>query len=156
MIQRFKVHLSDGTRVNLQATGRDFTVGRLLYEDTSGGVRRSIGWMGTDVSHPEINSTVNAIDAHYFSADQRWALDGQFMHSDVEWSTGIGFLGDVSYIPRQGVQHLVKATYIDDEFDMNDVGFLSRNSQMNLDYNFIRTESDIPGIQSDEQQPSRQ
>ena len=140
--------LSDGTRVNLQATGRDFTVGRLLYEDTSGGVRRSIGWMGTDVSHPEVNSTVNAIDAHYFSADQRWALDGQIMHSDVSGTTGIGFLGDVSYIPRQGVQHLVKATYIDDEFDMNDMGFLSRNSQMNLDYNFIRTESDIPGLQS--------
>ena len=140
--------LSDGTRVNLQATGRDFTVGRLLYEDTSGGVRRSIGWMGTDVSHPEINSTVNAIDAHYFSADQRWALDGQFMHSDVRGVTGMGFLGDVSYIPRQGAQHLIKATYIDDEFDMNDVGFLSRNSQMNLDYNFIRTESNIPGIQS--------
>ena len=32
--------LSDGTRVNLQATGRDFTVGRLLYEDTSGGVTK--------------------------------------------------------------------------------------------------------------------
>ena len=31
---------------------------------------------------------------------------------------------------------------------MNDVGFLSRNSQMNLDYNFVRTESNIPGIQS--------
>ena len=58
--------------------------------------------MGTDVSHPEINSTVNAIDAHYFSADQRWALDGQFMHSDVRGVTGMGFLGDVSYIPRQG------------------------------------------------------
>ena len=27
-----------GREVNLQATGRDFTVGRLLYEDTSGGV----------------------------------------------------------------------------------------------------------------------
>ena len=104
--------------------------------------------MGTDVSHPDINSTVNAIDAHYFSADQRWALDGQFMHSDVDGVTGMGFLGDVSYIPSSGVQHIVKATYIDDEFDMNDVGFLSRNSQMNLDYNFIRTESNIPGIQS--------
>ena len=55
-------------------------------------LRRSIGWMGTDVSHPEINATVNAIDAHYFSADQRWALDGQFMHSDVSGITGMGFL----------------------------------------------------------------
>ena len=83
--------LSDGAKVNLKATGRDFTVGRLLYEDTSGGVRRSIGWMGTDVSHPDVNSTVNAIDAHYFSADQRWALDGQFMHSDVRVSREWGF-----------------------------------------------------------------
>ena len=140
--------LSDGTRVDLQATGRDFAVGRFLYEDTSGGGRRSIGWMGTDVSHPDINSTVNAIDAHYFSADQRWALDGQFMHSDVDGVTGSGFLGDVSYIPRQGAQHIFRATYIDDEFDMNDVGFLARNSQQNLDYNFVLTESDIPGLQS--------
>lgn len=140
--------LSDGTRVNLQAVGRDFTIGRLLYEDTSSGGRKSIGWMGTDVSHPDINSTVNAIDAHYFSADQRWVLDGQFMHSDVNGVTGSGFLGDASYIPRQGVQHILTTTYIDDEFDMNDLGFISRNSQMNLDYNFIRTESDIPGLTS--------
>ena len=140
--------LSDGTPVNLQATGRDFAIGRLLYEDTSGGSRRSIGWMGTDVSHPDINAQVNAIDAHYFSADQRWAVDGQFMHSDVDGVTGSGFLGDVSYIPRQGTQHILRATYIDDEFDMNDLGFLSRNSQKNLDYNFVLTESDIPGLQS--------
>ena len=140
--------LSDGTRVDLQATGRDFAVGRFLYEDTSGGSRRSIGWMGTDVSHPDINATVNAIDAHYFSADQRWALDGQFMHSDVDGVTGSGFLGDVSYIPRQGTQHIFRATYIDDQFDMNDMGFLARNSQQNLDYNFVLTESDIPGLQS--------
>ena len=140
--------LSDGTRVDLQATGRDFAVGRFLYEDTSGGSRRSIGWMGTDVSHPDINATVNAIDAHYFSADQRWALDGQFMHSDVDGVTGSGFLGDVSYIPRQGTQHIFRATYIDDQFDMNDMGFLARNSQQNLDYNLVLTESDIPGLQS--------
>ena len=140
--------LSDGTRINLQETGRDFAVGRFLYEDTSGGSRRSIGWMGTDISHPNIDATVNAIDAHYFSADQRWALDGQFMHSDVDGVTGSGFLGDVSYIPRQGLQHIFRATYIDDKFDMNDMGFLARNSQQNLDYNFVLTESDIPSIQS--------
>ena len=42
---------------------------------------------------PDINATVNAIDAHYFSADQRWVLDGQFMHSDVEGVTGIRIFG---------------------------------------------------------------
>ena len=140
--------LSDGTRVNLQATGSDYTVGRLLYEDTGSGGRRSIGWMGTNVSHPDIDSTVNAIDAHYFSADQRWIVDGQFMHSDVNGETGTGFLGDISYIPRRGVQHILTSTYIDDDFDMNDLGFISRNSQMNLDYNLVLTESNIPGLTS--------
>ena len=55
----------DGTRINLQAKGRDFTVGRLLYENTNGGARRSIGWMGTDVSLSDVSATVNTIDAHY-------------------------------------------------------------------------------------------
>ena len=140
--------LADGTRVNLKAQGRDFSVARLLYEDTSAGGRRSIGWMGTDVSHPDVDATVNAIDMHYFSADQRWVLDGQFMHSDVEGETGIGFLGDVNFIPSRGVQHNFAFTYVDDEFDMNDMGFLTRNSQINLDYNFALTQSDIPGLTS--------
>ena len=140
--------LADGTRVNLQAQGRDFTVARLLYEDTSTGGRRSIGWMGTDIAHPGIDSTVNAIDMHYFSANQQWVLDGQIMHSDVDGVTGEGFLGDVTYIPTRGVQHTVSATYIDETFDMNDLGFLSRNDQLNLDYAFTLTESDIPGLNS--------
>jgi hypothetical protein len=70
------------------------------------------------------------------------------MHSNVNGKTGTGFLGDITYIPRRGVQHILTTTYIDDEFDMNNLGFLSRNSQMNLDYNFVLTESDIPGLTS--------
>ena len=138
----------DGTPVVLHATGRDFTIGRLLYEDTAGGGRRSIGWMGTDYDHPDISATVNAVDMHYFSANREWIVDTQIMHSDVDGVTGAGFLGDVTYIPSQGVQHTLSATYIDDEFDMNELGFLSRNDQMNLDYSFTLTESDIPGLNS--------
>jgi hypothetical protein len=37
---------ADGSRVRLNSTGRDFAIGRLLYEDTAGGGRRSIGWDG--------------------------------------------------------------------------------------------------------------
>ena len=55
------------------------------------GEDRSAGW--ERIYPTEINSTVNAIDAHYFSADQRWALDGQLMHSDVDGVTGSGFWG---------------------------------------------------------------
>lgn len=141
-------NLADGSRVDLRGVGRDFSVGRLLYERTSNGSRRSIGWMGTDVDHPQANATVNAIDAHYFSSDQRWTLDGQLMFSDSNDATGKGFLGDLKYAPEQGIQHELRATYIDDNFDMNGLGFLARNSQMNLDYALTMTESDIPVIRS--------
>lgn len=139
-------HLDDGTRVNLQAKGRDFSIARLLYEDTQNGGRRAIGWMGTDLSASYVDSTVNAIDMHYFSRDNKWIVDAQAMHSSVDGVTGAGFLGDVSYRPERGVQHTINATYIDDTFDMNELGFLTRNDQMNLNYSYSKIESDVPGL----------
>ncbi len=138
--------LEDGTPIGIQATGRDFFVARGLYEDTSSGGRRQFGWMGTMLDHPEEESVVNAIDAHFFTADNRWVVDAQFLHSDNRGVTGSGFTGDIGFRPRRGVQHTLRATYIDDTFDMNQMGFLSRNDQMNLDYNFFLTESDVPGL----------
>ena len=138
--------LDDGTGIDLQAIGRDFTIARVLYEDTGAGGRRSLGWMGTDISHPDIEATVNSIDAHYFSADNRWVVDGQVMHSDVQGVTGTGGFADVSFRPRRGVQHTLRSTYIDDTLDINDLGFLTRNDQMNMDYSYSRIESDIPGL----------
>jgi hypothetical protein len=138
--------LGDGTRVNLQAEGRDFTIGRLLYEDTNAGGRRAIGWMGTDISHSDLDATVNAIDLHYFSADNRWVVDSQLIHSDVDDVTGGGGFADISFRPERGVQHNISATYFDDQMDINDLGFLARNDQMNLDYNFFMSESDIEGL----------
>jgi hypothetical protein len=136
----------DGTRVTLQATGRNFGVARLLYEDTAGGGRRSVGWMGTTVEHPDIDSTVNAVDMSYFSSNNRWIIDTQFMHSDNSGVTGLGFLGDLSYRPERGKQHTVRATWIDEKLDINEMGFLTRNDQANLSYNYFVNESDIPGL----------
>lgn len=138
--------LADGSRVNLTATGRDFAVARILYEDTLGGGRRAFGWMGTDISHPDIDASVNALDAHFFSANNRWVVDGQYMHSDVDDVTGDGGFVDIGYRPARGVQHSLDLTYIDDKLDITDMGFLTRNDQMNINYNFFRNESNIPGL----------
>lgn len=139
---------ADGSRVDVRATGRDFTIARLLYEDTSGGGRRSIGWMGTNISHPDIDATVNGIDMHYFSADNRFVVDGQLLHSDVDGVTGAGGFADFSFRPRRGINHSIRATYIDDTLDINDLGFLTRNDQVNLDYSWFWNQSDIPGLRS--------
>jgi len=138
----------DGSTVQIESVGRDFVVGRVLYEDTSAGGRRSIGWMGTAVEHPTIDETVNAIDAHYFSADNRWVVDSSFMRSDKNGEIGYGGMADFSFRPERGRQHTVRATYFDDKLDINELGFLTRNDQMNLDYNYNIFESDVAGLRS--------
>ena len=138
--------LDDGTPVGIHATGRDFGIGRLLYEDTSGGGRRSIGWLGTNIDHPEVDATVNSIDWNYFSADNRWVVDGQAMYSDAHGVTGAGFFNDVSFRPRRGVNHSFRATFLDDELDINDLGFSQRNDSANFDYAYFNIQSDVPGL----------
>ncbi|MFT4714708.1 MAG: hypothetical protein ACI9HA_003725 [Dinoroseobacter sp.] len=137
-----------GEEVRVESTGRDFMVGRLLYEDTSRGGRRSIGWMGTRVDHPGVDESVNAIDAHIFSADNRWVFDTSLMRSDKDNETGYGGIADLRFRPQQGVQHTLRATYFDEELDINELGFLTRNDQQNLDYNFNVFESDVEGLRS--------
>ena len=43
----------------------------------------------------------------------------------------------------RGINHSLRATYIDDTFDMNEMGFLTRNDQANLDYTFFKVDSNL-------------
>lgn len=137
-----------GQPVILNSEGRDFLVGRLVYEDTSAGGRRSIGWMGTDVSHTGIDAVVNGIDMHYFSADTRWAIDAQLLHSDVSGTTGAGGFADISYQPQRGRQHRVSLGYLDDTLELNNLGFVSRNDFVQADYSFSNDRSDVEGLRA--------
>jgi hypothetical protein len=138
----------DGSRVRLEAEGRDFVVGRLLYEQSVGSGRRSIGWMGTSVSHSDIDATVNGIDMHYFSADARWVFDGQLLRSDVNGVTGNGAIADLIFQPQRGRQHRIAAGYHDEKLELNTLGFLTRNDLIHFDYNYNRNESNIEGLRS--------
>lgn len=134
---------ADGSRVNVEAQGRDFAVGRLVYEDTSGGGRRGIGWIGTRMQHPNRDATVNGIDLSYFSRDTRWGFDGQLLHSDVDDVTGQGGFFDLNYRPARGVQHTFTGTFLDDKLNINDVGYVQRNDHYMLDYRLSVTESGL-------------
>lgn len=140
--------LADGSRVRLEAEGRDFVVGRLLYEQSVGSGRRSIGWMGTSVSHSRVDAVVNGIDMHYFSSDARWVFDGQVVHSDVNDVSGKGAFADLIFQPQRGRQHRIAAGYHDDKLELNTLGFLTRNDLMHFDYNYTRNESNIEGLRS--------
>lgn len=139
---------ADGSRVRVEAEGRDFAVGRLLYEQTVASGRRSIGWMGTHVSHSDIDATVNGVDMHYFSSDARWLFDGQVVHSDVNGTRGNGAFADLIFQPQRGRQHRIAAGYHDDRLELNTLGFLTRNDLVHFDYNYTRNESNIEGLRS--------
>lgn len=139
---------ADGSRVNVQAQGRDFAIGRLLYEDTSGGGRRGIGWIGTRLQHPDREATVNGVDVAWFSRDTRWVFDGQLLHSDVDDVTGKGGFFDLNYRPARGVDHAFTGTFLDDTLNINDVGYVQRNDHYMLDYRLSVTESGLTRYRS--------
>jgi hypothetical protein len=138
----------NGTPIRLTQDGRDFGAGRFLYEDTSRGDRRSIGWLTTHVARPQGDATVHGFDAHYLSQTGKWQADLQLFASDVAEETGKGGFLDLAYVPERGKRHSLAMDVFDDSVDINDFGFLRRNDQRGITYGYNRDESDIEGLQS--------
>ena len=133
---------------SVEQDGREFAVARVLYEDTSTGARRSIGWMGTLVSHPQNDATVNGLDAHYLSPTGQWNTDVQLMASRVDGVNGEGAFVDVSYSPQRGQKHSLAVDYFGKDLEINDFGFLERNDLMGGRYSYTQDDSGVPGIKS--------
>jgi hypothetical protein len=120
------LHTADGDSVD--ASGRDFLIGRMLYENNDGGSYRAVGMMSTLTQHADEDATVAGLDYHYLSQTGAVKLDGQFLYSDLDLtgSGGGGFL-DLEYAPRQGMKYVFAYNHFDRKLDLNDAGFLRRN-----------------------------
>jgi hypothetical protein len=138
----------DGEDFSTVQDGRNFGAARLLYEDTSEGARRSLGWISTLVSHPQQNAIVHGLDAHYLTTSGRWNTDVQMMYSDVDDVTGKGGFIDVSYTPRRGMTHNFSFDHFDDQLDISDFGFLPRNDKTGFRYRYNRNESGLEHLTS--------
>ncbi len=124
----------NGLPYDVEQDGRDFGIARVLYEETSGGGRRSLGWMSTMVAHPQEDALAHGLDFHLLTEDGSWSLDGQLLMSDVDDVEGVGGFVDLSYSPRRGITHDFKLDYFDDQINLNDLGFLRRNDIMGGSY----------------------
>jgi hypothetical protein len=138
----------NGDPFSTEQTGRDFGVARVLYEDTSTGARRSVGWLGTVIQHPQLDAITQGVDAHYLSKTGKWNTDLQLLYSDVDNKQGSGAFVDVGYVPAQGRRHSLAFDYFSDDLDINDFGFLQRNDLIGGRYAYDRTESDVEGLRS--------
>ena len=132
-----------GEEIKVTAEGRDFGVIRALYE-ASGRTRRSIGYMGTLVTLPDDDSIAHGLDAHYLSEKGRVKLDAQAMASDANGQQGYGALVDIVYSQRRGLTHYISLDYMDDKFDVGDLGFIRQNDIVGSQYGLVRNAGGQP------------
>ncbi len=121
---------SDGADAVFRADGRHFGAVRLLFENSTGGGRRGIGYMGTMVDKGYDTALVHGIDTHWLGASGKVEWDTQFIASDMDDAQGYGVYTDVSYTPRIGMFNRCSFEYLDEELNVGDFGFIRRTDSI--------------------------
>ncbi len=130
---RFLGTASNGDPISISQSGRDFAVGRLLYEDSNNGYK-AIGLLATAISHPDLDAFTQGVDLHYLNPAGTLQVDGQLLRSDVESGLGYGGFFDIRYRPNRHASHEFVVESFDDALDLNDLGYLGRNDRTSLRY----------------------
>ena len=120
----------DGADAVLRADGRNFGAVRMLYEDSTAGGRRGIGFMSTLVDKSYEKAIVHGIDTHWLGANGRIEWDTQLIASEVGDKRGEGIYTDLSFSPRIGSFHRFAFEYLDKDLDVSDFGFIRRTDSV--------------------------
>lgn len=130
--------------IRLAQDGSDYFIGRLLYENNSGGSYKALGVLSTVVEHQDVSAYVTGLDAHFLTASGKLKADGQIFRSDISDSdVGYGGFVDFEYTFRQGVQQRLGIEYFDDNVNINDLGYQARNNYLQIRTAHTRTSSDL-------------
>jgi hypothetical protein len=115
--------------------GRLFAATRLAWLFDSG----RIGHLATWTDHPLLDrdALLNAVD-YEFKPDDFWRFSGQVIRADID-SAGVRTNGYESWLQvdlnrSSPLTHSIKLLYIDDRFDMNDLGYMERNSLRQVEW----------------------
>ena len=140
-----------GDTLEIEQTGSDYGVMRLLYEDADSGPYRSIGLLSTTAQHTERDAHTHGVDVRYLTTGGKLDIDGQIMMSDIEGEpNGYGGFLDFEYVPEQGRRFRVGLEHLDEHLDINDLGFLSRNDWTRVRSAYTRTRSNLGWASSNE------
>jgi hypothetical protein len=123
--------------------------------------RARIGYLGTWTDHPFLDrdALINAID-YEITPNAWWRVSGQVIRSDIGSSSGAinvaplsvqqsppGSNGYEAWLQTDfnrsaPLTHTLKLLYIDDRFDLNDLGYMERNSLRQVEW---ETNRRVPG-----------
>ena len=141
----------NGDPVHLEGESSDYGVARILYEDAPGGAYKALGYISTALLNDNRQAKTHGVDAHYLSAGGKFTFDGQLFLSDIEdEETGQGGFLDFEYNFRKGVKQRLGIEWADDHVDINDMGFLVRNSYRQIRTAHSRTNSDLSWARTNE------
>lgn len=120
-----------------------------------------IGYLGTWTDHPFLDrdALVNAVD-YEITPNDRWRVSGQVIRSDIGHAgAGVALLGVQRSLPDTNgyeawlqtdfnrsspLTHTLKLLYIDDQFDLNDLGYMERNSLRQVEWETNRRVGGAP------------
>ena len=141
---RFNATTDAGPALTIRQPGTDYGVARLLWEDNSGGAARGFGLLSTAVLNPRRDALAHGVDWHYLTANGKWKLDGQAFTSDIDGQAqGYGGFNDLEYTYRRGMRQRFGFEVMDRHVNLNDLGFLPRNSYYRLRSAFSRTDANL-------------
>jgi hypothetical protein len=98
-----------------------------------------VGYLGTWTDHPLLDraASVNAID-YELTPNDWWRVSGQVIRSDIS-QAGASTDGYQAWLQTDfnrsaPLTHTLKLLYIDDRFDLNDLGYMERNSLRQVEW----------------------
>ena len=101
--------------------------------------RARVGYLGTWTDHPLLDrdASVNAVD-YEVTPNDWWRVSGQLIRSDIS-QAGAGTDGYQAWLQTDfnrsaPLTHTLKLLYIDDQFDLNDLGYMERNSLRQVEW----------------------
>lgn len=142
---RFNAIDPNGQDVRISNEGNDYEAMRLLWENNVGGQYRAFGLLSTAVIGGEGHDAyAQGADWHFYTQGARLKFDGQVFTSDVDdEGQGWGGFNDIEYSVRQGRVFRAGVEYMDGHVDLNDLGFLQRNSYWQARASHQRTDSNL-------------
>jgi hypothetical protein len=98
-----------------------------------------VGYLGTWTDHPLLDrdASVNAID-YELTPNDWWRMSGQVIRSNIgqAGASTDGYQGwlQTDFNRSAPLTHTLKLLYIDDRFDLNDLGYMERNSLRQVEW----------------------
>ncbi|HKE94333.1 MAG TPA: DUF5916 domain-containing protein [Povalibacter sp.] len=119
--------------------GRRFAASRLVLPTPHG----RVGYLGTWTEHPffDRDALVNALD-YDITPNDWWRVAGQLIRSDID-TAGDNTTGYQAWLQTDlnrssSLTHTIRLLYIDDDFDLNDLGYMERNSLRQAEWDTYR------------------